>query len=1226
MNWKMKQKIIAWIMIFTFVCSYLPVTAQASEGSTTVHRFNASDLTAGDITADLDQGYFTLKATADKKFTVEANGKESDTGTTYTNRLKSNGAGDASARSIHFTTKGAAKITVYALSASGTEVRNLSLYNANSETAMKTVPVGNAIGSVIEAITFDITEAGSFYLVPEKGINFYEVIAEETDGTTEVTRADWNKVEAPVVSKVEVNSSNGGVLDVAVTMPIGMDGADKVTVELVEGDNVVASSFTKKETDASKVSTFTLAPTKSGSYSVVATATRDDETVEKTSAAVLVNGFVLPLETPEIKSILTGKNSSLDVTWGEVKEATSYTVSIKEQSATTFTVVAKEITDTTCNIPGLKANTTYTVKIAANRGNEVSETTVDKLVEAEPEIWTVGNTGSGAGTITKNQDGSIVIDATGGKIADSEDGFTFYYTKLNKNDNFTLTATFTVTDGEKKDNQSGFGVLAVDSFLPGNSAAKYMNSAGAMFAKFTDPNTGLTKYGIPGGRFVTGYTEKEYTSAPTTRKLINRDPFDWNFKDSYVTENNTNPPKFETGETYTLTLRKSNTGYHAIFNNDTTNQVIYYDYNNELLTKQDGDSIYVGVFASRKIKITVSDMKLTVVDPSKDDAPVERPVDYIQPTITVDTTKTTASTNYELGTLMNVNGTATIKDANGTVIHKDIAVKANERFLKELSLTKGENTFTIEFTPAPRSEQGLEEFEDLTSYDTITTTVTVTSKAYGTSKNTIYVSANGTSKGNGSKAAPLDIHTAVAYAQPGQKIVLLEGTYKLKSNVVMERGNNGTKEAPIVLMNEPGKRVVIDLSQSSSGGFVVKGNYWHIYGLEICNSQGSKKPMLIQGHYNTLEMCKVYNNGDTGVQISGFASESYEMWPSYNQVISVESYNNCDPGRNDADGFAAKLTTGDGNVFKFCISHHNVDDGWDLYAKSTTGSIGAVTIENCIAYENGKLTTDSESQAPGEGNGFKLGGESMPGKHILRNSISFNNYGKGVTSNSGPDCEVYNTISFNNKGANLALYTSAKETNYVVNGFISYNGGAADDIRLKGQTTLEGVTNYFNGVNSAGESIPDSWFANVTRSFDYPVINARGSFDFNGIASILENVKSIVDIITTNDAKQATDIVLGTEIPAPETPEEGEGGDDTNGGNNNGNETPDTDVDSDKEDGTTGNDQDDTNKENDDEKLPQTGVKDVVATNSMMMVFLWAAIAMSCVTVVIENKKSADKK
>ena len=95
--------------------------------------------------------------------------------------------------------------------------------------------------------------------------------------------------------------------------------------------------------------------------------------------------------------------------------------------------------------------------------------------------------------------------------------------------------------------------------------------------------------------------------------------------------------------------------------------------------------------------------------------------------------------------------------------------------------------------------------------------------------------------------------------------------------------------------------------------------------------------------------------------------------PAYNQVVCT-SYNNADNGYEDADGFAAKLTCGPGNVFDGCIAYNNADDGWDLYAKIQTGPIGVVTIKNCIAYSNGYL---SDGTNAGNGNGFKLGGTSL---------------------------------------------------------------------------------------------------------------------------------------------------------------------------------------------------------------------------------------------------------
>lgn len=51
------------------------------------------------------------------------------------------------------------------------------------------------------------------------------------------------------------------------------------------------------------------------------------------------------------------------------------------------------------------------------------------------------------------------------------------------------------------------------------------------------------------------------------------------------------------------------------------------------------------------------------------------------------------------------------------------------------------------------------------------------------------------------------------------------------------------------------------------------------------------------------------------------------------------------------------------------------------FAKVQSGSIGAVTIKNSVAYGNGYLEDGTNA---GNGNGFKLGGDSMSGKHVLR--------------------------------------------------------------------------------------------------------------------------------------------------------------------------------------------------------------------------------------------------
>ena len=72
-------------------------------------------------------------------------------------------------------------------------------------------------------------------------------------------------------------------------------------------------------------------------------------------------------------------------------------------------------------------------------------------------------------------------------------------------------------------------------------------------------------------------------------------------------------------------------------------------------------------------------------------------------------------------------------------------------------------------------------------------------------------------------------------------------------------------------------------------------------------------------------------DGNSGLQIGRDNSEQSDIsdWPSYNLIQNCTSYNNYD-NETYADGFAAKLTVGYGNVFDGCIAYRNSDNGWDL--------------------------------------------------------------------------------------------------------------------------------------------------------------------------------------------------------------------------------------------------------------------------------------------------------
>ena len=73
----------------------------------------------------------------------------------------------------------------------------------------------------------------------------------------------------------------------------------------------------------------------------------------------------------------------------------------------------------------------------------------------------------------------------------------------------------------------------------------------------------------------------------------------------------------------------------------------------------------------------------------------------------------------------------------------------------------------------------------------------------------------------------------------------------------------------------------------------------------------------------------------------------------------------------------------------------------------------------------------------------------MSGPHKLINSVAWGNKAKGIDSNSGPDIQVYHSMSFNNGSNNVALYTNdTANTNYYVDGVLSYRTTANVSIYL----------------------------------------------------------------------------------------------------------------------------------------------------------------------------------
>lgn len=260
---------------------------------------------------------------------------------------------------------------------------------------------------------------------------------------------------------------------------------------------------------------------------------------------------------------------------------------------------------------------------------------------------------------------------------------------------------------------------------------------------------------------------------------------------------------------------------------------------------------------------------------------------------------------------------------------------------------------------------------------------------------------------DGSQEKPFfSLQRAANLAGPGDTIIMKGGTYVYDARVNI--GNCGTKEKLITLKCADG-RAVLDFSampyhkhsDNPQQGIRLTASYWHFYHIDICNA--SDNGLLIeresadgfpenQAHHNLIEECNFYKNGDTGLQMKNLAS--------FNRVINCDSYLNCDEDEGDADGFAPKISVGDGNYFYGCRAWANSDDGWDVFYKKESGQKDNVTIimENCIAYKNGFL--DLNTIAPsGNGNGFKCGSDQGAMNVFMNRCLAIHNKAKGFDQN-----------------------------------------------------------------------------------------------------------------------------------------------------------------------------------------------------------------------------------
>lgn len=620
----------------------------------------------------------------------------------------------------------------------------------------------------------------------------------------------------------------------------------------------------------------------------------------------------------------------------------------------------------------------------------------------------------------------ITIESRGGKIANSHDGLTFFYTELPTRENFELVATVKVEqfgpeNGAKPAAQEGAGLLVRD--VIGVPRQQPLKEGYEEFPAASNlvMNAIMTQDKKDNQRVKMQAVTREGISQPwgNAGAAIK--------KQSYKEEIDlSKTPEFR------LKLQRTNDGFITAWSPVGSDEWVSQSVPRaDLISVQNKDHYYVGFFASRNAKITVSDASLTT---SSAETVASKPWKAKALPVVVQLTSASKSTSdkYLVQARANVDGVFSVRQ-NEVVVGNDKAVKAGEMYSLPTTLTEN-NAFNLSFTPA-LGEAIQQQF--------------TVEKVNGFTETTIHAAPDGKADGRGTLASPLDLTSAISLLAPGGTIVLKAGDYPRSEIPLAASGNTDRRKT----LQADGKAVI--------HGLLVDASYWDIKDVDITD-----KSLRIQGSHNLIENVTAYRNDDTGIQISSLDNVGRPLWASNNRVINSESYANEDPGKINADGFAVKMRVGEGNRLENCYSHDNIDDGFDLFNKIEDGANGVVVIENSIARNN-------------TSNGFKLGGEGQPVAHEVRNSKAEGNHLDGFTDNFNPGkLVVMNNLAVDNQRFNF-IFRPSPYGDASTQGIFSGNKSVRTQPGRYDDAVVGKIdeTNYFiadgKSMNNSGEELPD---------------------------------------------------------------------------------------------------------------------------------------------------------
>ena len=589
------------------------------------------------------------------------------------------------------------------------------------------------------------------------------------------------------------------------------------------------------------------------------------------------------------------------------------------------------------------------------------------------------------------------VESRGGKIGNSHDGLTFYYTTLPFDMNFVLEAVvridqFGPENGALPAAQEGCGLLVRDILGP---------------ARSEQLQPGIEEFPASSNMVMTAVMTQDKSDHSTVQVMqLARDKvqYPWgNPKIEMLRRPIAQQLDLTAERTFKLRLERTDAGIKSSYapldsNEFQTLEVARAD----RLTVLDPERYYVGFFASRNAAMTVLDAKLelssaatevTALAPESSSARVELDcAPYLKPgersyrfsarantagTLYLWSDQSAQSEQYERSAAPEFDPVAALK-ADPSLAQATLQVEAGAMVHHELMLPHGAGD-RVHYVLLPTDASAMAVGESLTL-----TEQALLGAPY------LVAGPHGQSNNQGTADSPLDVATALALVAAGGTVELLDGSYALTN-------------LPASVSGQPGAlKVLSGSAQAVFAGLDVAANYLKLTGFTV-----TKKPLNLAGSYNHLLGLTAHHCDDTGIWVASPADVGRSLWAAHNLIENCSSYGNQDPGNINADGFAVKMRVGEGNRIVNALSYGNADDGYDLFNKVEDGPNGAVVIENSVAMFNNN-------------NGFKLGGEGLPVPHAISGSLAYRNGMDGFTDNFNPGkLQVKDNVAIDNARFNF---------------------------------------------------------------------------------------------------------------------------------------------------------------------------------------------------------------